>query len=419
VFLGFPGHGHVNPTIGVVKELISRGEKVYYYCTPEFKPKIKSTGADFGDYRISLSERKDFLERLFRGTIDLKAFNQLGQEAILRLNFYFKVMKNQKRNLLKILAEIKPDYIIHDSCAHWGKTLSKQLGVPAIASTTTFAYCGRILELHPDFVIQNIMRLPAHYSNNHREIKIVIERISKRIQAMFDIPDFDYFDILCSHEEFNIVYTSKEFQYFSELFDQNYSFVGPSLNFRKDSRGFPMEKLAEKDLIYISLGTVSNDNSYHFNVYRNCLTAFGNTGKQVLLSIGNANPFKLGTIPQNFMVRKSVPQLDILKRTALFITHGGMNSVNEALYHNVPMIVVPQRVDQFQVADRVSELGVGIQIKNEEISAEALSEAANRIFSDKSYRERAGIIGKTLRETGGSKQAADEILQFKLRNGIN
>ncbi|HEX3046531.1 MAG TPA: macrolide family glycosyltransferase, partial [Bacillota bacterium] len=375
VFLGFPGHGHINPSMGVVKELISRGEKVFYFATPEYKPKITSTGAEFCNYRISMNKRANFTKKVLRKKINFDALNQIGKEAFNRMDFYLKIMENRRLNLKKAIMKIAPDYIIHDACANWGKTLSKQLGIPAISSVVTFAYCDKILETHPEFVLRNILLAPDRLMSHPQEAQKIFQMLSNKIGTLFNVPDYDFFDIAYSHEALNIIYTSKEFQYFNEFFDSGFKFVGPSISRKKDS-SFPWDRLTGEKLIYISLGTVHVDNFAYEEFFQKCFAAFGNLGNQVVLNIGNINSRKLGTIPENFIVRNFVPQLDILERATLFVTHGGMNSANEALYFNVPMIVIPQRVDQFLVAGRVAELGAGINLKNMEFTAQELSDAA-------------------------------------------
>ncbi|MBU3113562.1 nucleotide disphospho-sugar-binding domain-containing protein [Clostridium lacusfryxellense] len=100
---------------------------------------------------------------------------------------------------------------------------------------------------------------------------------------------------------------------------------------------------------------------YLEEIYKKCFAAFRGENVKVVLSMGSIVPITaIGEIPENFIVRKYVPQLELLKYVNLFITHGGMNSVSEGLYNNIPLIVIPQFADQPAVAARVKELGAGV-----------------------------------------------------------
>jgi MGT family glycosyltransferase len=418
VFLGLPAIGHINPTVGVVKELIARGEEVIYYNTPEFRLRIDDMGAEFRAYPFETAQSGNEIdgwdETLDNMKIDgIHTLNPLGRHIMGKMTFYLNIMNHPTFDLRKELAALRPDYIIHDSCAYWGKVLAKQLNIPAVNSVTTFAYCDQMLERYPEFVVREILEFPGLSADSSSTGK-VLRRISLMIGNLLKIADFDCIDMSFSQEALNIVYTSREFQWHGEVFDTAFKFAGPSLYPRNDSGQFPLDRLAGSDLIYISLGTLLHNQDF----YRKCFAAFGDSGTQVVLNTGNIHPEDLGSIPGNFIVSDFVPQLDILKRARLFITHGGMNGVNEALYFNVPLLVIPQRWDQYLVANRIAELGVGINMKNMEFNTRELYQAAEQIFTNDIYRRQSRIIGESLRSTGSYKQAADEIFQFKMEKGI-
>lgn len=121
------------------------------------------------------------------------------------------------------------------------------------------------------------------------------------------------------------------------------------------------------------------------------------------------------------LARRFVPQPELLERAALFVTHGGMNSVNEALYAGVPVLVVPQGADQPQVARRVTELGAGLTVRPE-AATEAATEAAvhalaRRLLTEPRFREAAGALRTAQRQAGGHLRAADEIEALLRRTG--
>ena len=116
-------------------------------------------------------------------------------------------------------------------------------------------------------------------------------------------------------------------------------------------------------MIYVSLGTLFNADPAF---YRTCFDAFGGQGARVIMSIGTAiAEASLGPPPANVVVKPWVSQLDVLRRTSVFVSHGGMNSVSESLHHGVPLVLVPQMGEQEIVARRVEDLGAGLCITKE------------------------------------------------------
>lgn len=206
--------------------------------------------------------------------------------------------------------------------------------------------------------------------------------------------------------DLNINYTSAQIHPEAGKLGPRYLFVGPPLPDGVSGVDFPFDTLDSKlPLIYISLGTVFNDNPSFF---RRCIEAFGESDYQVVMSLENRlSPKTLGDIPANFIVRDYVPQIEILKRADLFITHGGVNSVHQALYYGVPLLFLPQQVEQAMVAARIAELGAGHLARK--ASAFTLRLKAALLLEDTSYRVQANALSAGMRSAGGVKKAADAI----------
>jgi len=208
----------------------------------------------------------------------------------------------------------------------------------------------------------------------------------------------------------NIVYTSRLFQPCGESFGQGFEFVGPSVIDRKETAAFPWEQINHPVLVYVSLGTLFNTD---ISFYQNCFEAFGGQNLQVILSTGsNVSKESLGPAPANFIVQTHVPQLEVLRRATAFVTHGGMNSVSESLYHGVPVVVVPQMSEQAMVGRRVEELGAGLFIAKDQVTAERLRESVQRILAEERFRRQAGVVRESYLSAGGMARAVDAILKF-------
>ena len=199
-----------------------------------------------------------------------------------------------------------------------------------------------------------------------------------------------------------IVYTSPEFQPFSETFSDKYAFVGPSIRPSISE----IEKKKDK-LIYISMGTVNND---MMPFYETCVSAFHDTDYQIILSVGNlvsVNDFK--DLPENISVFSRVDQIAVLKQADVFISHCGMNSVSESLYYEVPLVMLPQTTEQKGVAQRVLELGAGIKL--DRLDSPSVLDAVNEILNNNAYKQNAQKIAEGFKNCSGAKGAADKIIK--------
>jgi MGT family glycosyltransferase len=234
--------------------------------------------------------------------------------------------------------------------------------------------------------------------------------VSRRVGERYGSCAPGIIEYLGNPHPLTVVFTSREFQVRGDEFGNEFQFVGPSLPELRDSgHDFPFELIGQEPLVYISLGTTFNCAP---EFYRACFRAFASAPLQVVLATGAGNFGDIGDPPANFVVRDYVPQLDVLKRSRVFITHGGMNSANEGLYHGVPLVVVPQRGDQHLVAGRVAELGAGIAIAPGEVTPQTLKDAVLRLLSEPGFGIKAHALGKALRDAGGYVRAATEILKF-------
>ena len=128
----------------------------------------------------------------------------------------------------------------------------------------------------------------------------------------------------------------------------------------------------------------------------------------VIMSVGEFIDLKkLGEIPQNFTIASSVNQIEVLQKADAFISHCGMNSVSEALYYKVPLVLFPQTPEQGGVAYRVNELGAGVYLQED--SPEKIKESIKEVLENHSYKQSAEEISNGFHKCGGYRLAADKI----------
>ncbi|UOQ44955.1 glycosyl transferase [Halobacillus salinarum] len=393
----FPGEGHINPTIALVEELMQRGEDVVYYCVEDYKEKIEQTGAEFRAY-------ENFMPK--PGTLNEDP-QKLDREKL--MTHLIKGMDDVMEQELDTLKTEAYDYVIYDNNFAAGKMIADVLQLPKISSCTTFALNSEVVSEFMKNEENQIMNIEIPQTGE-------VHAITEKWENEYGLPIRRFQDIMNQPGDMTIVYTSELYQPYAEEFDESFKFVGPSIAPRRDVEPFSFENLPEGKLIYISMGTVFNDQP---ELYETCFDAFRNSEANVVMSVGkkiNVEDFE--DIPDNFFVHNYVPQLEVLEQADVFFTHGGMNSSSEGLYYGVPLVVLPVRGDQPIIAKRIEELEAGFKLDREKVTADQLKTSANRILNEPRYKENSEKVGESLQEAGGYMRAADEIISFKLDYSI-
>ncbi len=393
IYLNIPAYGHVNPTLPVVQELIRRGDQVLYYNTETFRRPIERTGATFRAYPETILTPEGISRVLQDGNLsNVSVLLLRAAEALVPF-------------VVEELAQEAPDLLIYDATVLWGRIAARRLKLRSVASISTF-----ILDLKSGILgRRDMLSMLGQTLPNLPRIFAPRIRLSRRYGNAFPTTR-TLFPVLGDR---NIVFTARELQPDTSLIDETFRFVGPSINPQTRSEDFPFERLNEGRVVYISLGTVHRSRDF----IRQCFEAFRNYPAQFILSAGKETGIEaLGDIPANFIVRQSVPQLAVLERADGFITHGGINSVQEGLYYGVPLLVIPQQVEQLFNARIVAAQGTGLvldeALKGREVVAETLRQMLDQLLNEPSYRAAAVMVQKTLRASGGYPQAADEIQAF-------
>jgi MGT family glycosyltransferase len=380
VFFSIPAHGHTNPTIPVVQELAKKGHEVWYYSFDIFQEIIESAGAKFISCDEYLPELRPEDEK------------KVGKDFAALIEMVVDSTINLDKKVCQELQEFKPDCIVSDSICFWGKLFAAKLNIKYVCSTTTFAfnkYSARLMKPGIGEFIRSIVGMP---------------RINKKIELLrengYKVKNF--VSIIQNDNDTNtIVYTSKEFQPMSETFSDKYAFVGPSVANMETE-----EPKDERRTVYISLGTILNRNN---KFYENCIKALKECNVNVIMSVGEKTDISdLGEIPNHFQIKHKVDQIKALKKSDVFLTHCGMNSVNESLYYGVPMVLFPQHSEQGLVAERTAELGAGLMLKGNKPNH--IKSAIAQILNDDTYKENANKISTSFKIAGGAKKAADTIL---------
>ncbi|AEI45825.1 macrolide family glycosyltransferase [Paenibacillus mucilaginosus] len=396
LMINLPAEGHVNPTVGLVKELTARGERVTYYCTEDFKERLEGAGAVVRTY-------KNYHQELMgAGRPGAEGF-----DARQMMNFMLHGAELMVKGILPEVRQESYDYVIYDSMCVAGWIIADILGLPKVCSSTTFMIGEEMQERMPALMKERFQpdRDSELYLKSQEPVKRMEQEYGLDLSSLQSVPG------IVSHPgDLSVVFTSRMFQIAGERFDDTHRFVGPSIAKRADSGDFPFDELEGHTVIYISLGTVFNEMK---GFYQACFDAFRDAEAKVVLSVGRKiNLEELPEPPANFIVRPYVPQLEVLQHADVFFTHGGMNSTSEGLYYGVPLAVLPVSADQPMVAGRVAEFGAGIALDHSKVTPELLRETAEKLLGEASYKGKAEQIAASFREAGGASRAAEDILSW-------
>lgn len=387
LFFNIPGYGHVTPSLPVVEELTRRGHTVVYFITETFRPLVESAGAQ---YRATPGLDDDYFDR--RG-LDGSTPVRVAAALVATAQEILPALLEQAR------AE-QADLALFDATCPWGYVAARSLGIPTVSSLA-------LLPPAPPAAMLNLQMLRFALPvllHGFREGLEANRRI-KALTQQYGVRPLGATELMLAPGDISLCYTSREFVAYASKVPASVRFVGWTIR-----DGQPAEPLPFSDarpLIYASLGTLNNKDAA---IFQSFIEAFTGSDANVLISTGKRfNAESFGALPSNIAVRPWVNQPDVLRQAALFICHGGLNSVHDSLYRGVPMLVVPQQNEQAINGWRVAELGAGLLLKPGQANAAAIHSHATQILGDAQFRESAQRMGDTLRAAGGASKAADEV----------
>ncbi|MEU7281551.1 macrolide-inactivating glycosyltransferase [Streptomyces sp. NPDC045431] len=376
-------HGHVNPSLDVIRELVARGHRVSYAIPASFADKVAATGAEPVVYTSTLPTDGDP--------------EAWGTELIDNIEPFLDDAIHVLPQLAAAFDGDEPDLVLHDITSYPAPVLAHRWGVPAVSLWPNLVpwegYEEEVAE--PMFAdLKASERGKAYYA---------------RFEAWLAENGVDtHPDRLISRPRKAVVLIPKALQPHADRVDGSvFTFVGACRDDRVEQGDWQRPAGAEKVLL-VSLGSTFTKQP---DFYRECVKAFGDLpGWHVVLQIGKyVDPAELGDVPDTIEVHDWVPQLAILRQADAFITHAGAGGCQEGLATGTPMVAVPQAVDQFGNADMLESLGVARHLPMADATADALRTAVLDLVADPRVAARAETIRRQMSTEGGTPRAADLI----------
>jgi zeaxanthin glucosyltransferase len=402
----FPGSGHINPMTALCRALELRGHRVVLFGIADTESRVRAAGIEF--FQIGARDYPP-------GT--LKALdNRLGQlSGMAAMRFTLERVQNTARMTFRdspvAIREARVDALLIDETDMSG-TVAEHLRIPfvSIAIVPPFLdddsvppfyfgwpagrdWLSRFKNRMARRLLTMITKPLARLLNSQRS-EWGLNRIHRptdslsRIAQVAQLPRALEFD---SAEQLDILH-----------------YTGPWVNAaQRPPVAFPWEKLDGRPLIFASLGTLQNGME---PVFHTIAEACAGLPMQLVLSLGGGmEPEQLGKLAGDPLVVRFAPQLELIKRAHIVITHAGINTALETLHEGVPMVMIPLGNDQPGVAARVAARGAGVVVAKSKLNAERLRQALQRVLDEPGYRERAQELGREMREIDGPAMAAEII----------
>ncbi|MET9951967.1 macrolide-inactivating glycosyltransferase [Streptomyces sp. NPDC006339] len=376
-------HGHVNPSLDVIRELVDRGHRVSYAIPAAFAEKVAATGATPVVYTSVLPTDDDP--------------DAWGTELIDNIEPFLDDAIQALPQLAAAFDRDRPDLVLHDITSYPAPVLAHTWGVPALSLWPNLVpwegYEEEVAE--PMFAeLKASPRGKAYYA---------------RFEEWLAAHGVDtHPDRLVARPRRALALIPKVLQPHADRVDESvYTFVGSCRAEQADPGEWRRPATAEK-LLLVSLGSAFTKQPAF---YRACVEAFGGLdGWHVVLQIGKfVDPAELGEVPDNIEVHSWVPQWAVLKEADAFVTHAGAGGSQEGLATATPMVAVPQAVDQFGNADMLESLGVARRLSMEEVTPERLRETVLALVADPEVARRGREIAEGMAREGGTRRAADLI----------
>ncbi|EDY44585.1 macrolide family glycosyltransferase [Streptomyces sp. SPB074] len=372
---------HMRPSLDIVRELVARGHRVTYATDPSAAHLVEPTGARLVPFTTVLPH------------VD----NAWPDDPIGAMGLFLDDGVQSLPQLRAAYDRDPADLYLYDIGAYHARALAEAQGRPLAQLSPAFVGW----EGYAEEVGAQIKALPGADAYQERFARWLAE-------CGATTRDVDAF--MCPPAR-SLALVPRAMQPHADRVDTDVvTFVGPCFDAGAETWERPAD--AERVLL-VSLGSAYTRQPAF---YRACVAAFGGLpGWHVVLQIGAyVDPAELGPLPANIEVSSWVPQRAVLAAADAFVTHAGMGGCGEALLAGVPMIAVPQAVDQFANADRLVELGVARRLDTEEATPERLRAALSGLVGDPEVAGRSARLRADALAEGGTARAAD-LIEAELR----
>jgi zeaxanthin glucosyltransferase len=409
-FVSLAVPGHFNPMSAVARQLQSRNHDVVMLSLPLIEPLARAANLTF----IPFGE-KEFPDEVTAAIV--AKMSQLEGEEALRfvVDVAAKLAAVRWSELPKLLSANGIDALVLDNYDFYGEVVPLYLGMPyaTLSNALHFDYSGYTPLCVYGWTHENT---PEARQRNREGVSNFTQMLIRSNAGM--IAEVEKAGIKPNWEDPSSLFSDlpwitqcpREFDFENTHLPKQFQYAGPF----HDGQGrpeldFPWDRLTGEPIVYASMGTIQNGNA---DVFRIIATAVAKKDVQLVLSVGHIHrPEQIGPVPKNAIVVNHAPQLELLKKASVCITHAGFNTVLEALTQGVPQVAVPVTNDQPGVAARIVAHETGVVASLQQLTVSYLSNLVDEVFNNSIYRNNSRSIQKAIAKKNGLSVATDLLEQ--------
>ncbi|AVT38554.1 glycosyl transferase family 1 [Plantactinospora sp. BB1] len=404
--------GHLSPMSTLGRELLRRGHQVTLFSLPDAAPKPYVGGFEF----VPIGEREFPPGSLARFSEEQGRLSGLAAVRFI-VRGYVREVEVLLRDLPPLLREHRVDALLVDQVYGAANTVAERLDIPVVTVCNAMALNAE--PTVPPFMTAWPYRdsAPARLRNmlGYRVMDRVIAPVVKRINDRR--AEWGMTPVRGLNDGLGLAQITQQPAFFDfprKELPGCFHYTGPFHDEESSEPvSFPWESLDERPLIYASMGTLQNRLP---RIFEAIATACAGLDAQLVIGMGSHEVAPPTGLPGGPVVVPYAPQLELLARASLVVTHAGINTALESLTHGVPMVALPVTNDQPGVAARLKYLGVGEFVPVHRASAARLRVAIEKVRADPAYRTKARECQRRIAELDGLGRAAD-IAEEAFRTG--
>jgi MGT family glycosyltransferase len=405
-----PVTGHINPFAALGRELIARGHRVTFFGMLDLEQKITREELEFAPIGQADHPRGSLAESL----------SELGKlKGLSALRFTIRAVARTSamvcRDAPDAVRAAGVDALLVDQMEPAGGAVAEHLGMPFVTICNALAI-NRDPVAPPPFTDWRYreggwarLRNAIGYASSDWLTRPIAD-VVRQYRATWKLPTLrapdDSFSKLAQ-----ISQMPRAFDFPRVHLPDNFHYVGPLRRAQAESAPFPWHKLDGRPLVYSSLGTLQNRREPLFRVIAESCAGLG--VQLVIAHGGGLSDVEGAQLPGDPLVVGYAPQLDVLARAQLTITHAGLNTVLDSLSCGVPLVAIPLTYEQPAIGRRVERVGAGRTISIDRLTPDRLRSAVKTVLNRTDFRTSAGHMRDAIVDAGGIRRAAtiiDDIL---------